>query len=1198
MLYSVGYRILRVLHIDKAYSCLQAEETASDRRPITFMDGGIEEKPPRGKPWEDVGKKNKKSEIGKTLSVSKLGCVLSQDLVAFCLEDFLRFASRPPAFCLKTWLRFDSRPPAFCLKTLLRFVLRLGCILSQDLLHFALRFTAFCLRLIAFCLQASCILSTFKDLFLRFDIQCAGSDIRPPMLDRTYFASWKQRIRLYCLGKENGVNILKSIDEGPFLIRIIREPIAEGTERAPHLGLERPRVYSDLSLEEKDWVEVQLDMREFRTELGMQIQVKQDRLKRMGWHWTQSSYCFLQAYDCDTFDSDVDEALMAQTMFMANLSFADLVTDEAGPSYDLDILSEVKDHDHYQDAICAHHEEHYVKDNAVPIAHSNLSSVPNDAYMMIYNDMFEPHAQSVSNTSWNILVENSLTAELATYKEQVELSVFFGNKSKLNVARFTKMHVVNTIVEARCLELKAELYNLRDKSHHDNHEELVNRFSKLEVNHLNLQLKYQNLKDSFGNNPPTPDKDTLDFDSVFVIGVNHCTNASRSQPRSNTKNNKISPAIGVNKMQVEEQLRINKSILRTSNHVDSISRPKRIVINSNLDSVCQTCNKCLISSNHDMCVVDYFQSVVAPLFIRHNCNVMRKVKQVWKPKQVRQVRKVWKPTGKILTTIGHQWRPTDWIFTLGEKCPLTRVYYVEGLGQNLFSIEQFCDSDMEVAFRKHSCYVRDMDGVELIKGSRGSNLYTISIEDIMKSSLIYFLSKASKNKSWLGIEAMATACYTPNRSLIHTHHNKTPYELVHNKKPDLTFFRVFGALFYPTNDIKDLGKLQPTADIGIFVGYALSQKVQVPVNLADTPSSTTIDQDAHSPSISPSSLVLQSHSLHQGVSAEYTFMKDNPVAPVDNTPFINVFAPKPSSDASSSRDISLTESTYVSQTLHYLNKWSQDHPLDNIIGKLSRPELVPQPDCVMIIALKWIYKVKLDEYDDVLKNKARLVAKGYRQEEGIDFEESFAPVSRIEAIRIFIVNSASKKMTIYQMGVKTSFLNDPSGMVWYSVKISSGQQIFQGYEALPTKKHLKALKRVFCWSSKKHKSTAISTTKAEYIAMSGCCAQILWMRSQLTDYSFDFNKIPLYCDNHSAIALCYDNVQHSRSKHIDTRHHFIREQVEKGMVELNFMTMDYQLADIFTKALPRERFDFLLPRLGIKSMSPTTLNRLQEEEGE
>ncbi|GJW82475.1 integrase, catalytic region, zinc finger, CCHC-type containing protein [Tanacetum coccineum] len=186
---------------------------------------------------------------------------------------------------------------------------------------------------------------------------------------------------------------------------------------------------------------------------------------------------------------------------------------------------------------------------------------------------------------------------------------------------------------------------------------------------------------------------------------------------------------------------------------------------------------------------------------------------------------------------------------------ISKVYYVEGHGHNLFSVGQFCNSNLEVAFRKHSCYVRDVDGVELLKGSRGSNLYTISVEDMMKSSLICLLSKASKNKSWLwhrrlnhlnfdtiddlaqkdlfvikflkqiqvGLnktvryirtdngkefdmkvstsftknlfrellsrtaEVVATACYTQNRSLIHTRHNKTPYELVHDKKPDLKF---------------------------------------------------------------------------------------------------------------------------------------------------------------------------------------------------------------------------------------------------------------------------------------------------------------------------------------------------------------------------------------------------------------------------
>ncbi|GKB28307.1 hypothetical protein Tco_0931853 [Tanacetum coccineum] len=204
------------------------------------------------------------------------------------------------------------------------------------------------------------------------------------------------------------------------------------------------------------------------------------------------------------------------------------------------------------------------------------------------------------------------------------------------------------------------------------------------------------------------------------------------------------------------------------------------------------------------------------------------------------------------------------------------------------------------------------------------------------------------------------------------------------------------------------------------------------------------------------------------------------------------------------------------------------------------------------------------------------------------------------------------------------------------------------YQAKPTKKHLEAIKRVFrylkrtinmglwypkdtvmaltayadadhagcrdtrrstpgsaqflrdklvSWSSKKQKSTTISTIEAEYIAMFGCCAQILWMRSQLMDYGFAFNNVPLYYDKKSAISLCCNNVPHSWSKHIDIQHHFIREQVENGVVELYFVTMDYQLADIFTKALPRERFKFLLSRLGMKSKSPVTLKRLQEEKG-
>ncbi|GJZ65836.1 retrovirus-related pol polyprotein from transposon TNT 1-94 [Tanacetum coccineum] len=246
---------------------------------------------------------------------------------------------------------------------------------------------------------------------------------------------------------------------------------------------------------------------------------------------------------------------------------------------------------------------------------------------------------------------------------------------------------------------------------------------------------------------------------------------------------------------------------------------------------------------------------------------------------------------------------------------------------------------------------------------------------------------------FLWATAVATACYTQNRSLIHTRHNKTSYELVHDKKPNLTFLQVFGALCYPTNDSKDLdSKTVPTATV-----------VNAPIVSMNTSVSTTIAQDA--PSTSGPNL------------------EDTSITQAGLHPLVNPVAREPDSAQSTSRDVSLTKPNQVNQPQDHLRKWNKDHPLDNIIGNPSRLELVPHPDNVMVIGLKWIYKVKLDEHGDVLKNKAQVVTKGYLQEEGIDFEESFAPVARIEAIRIFIANTASKNMTIYQMDVKTAFLN-------------------------------------------------------------------------------------------------------------------------------------------------------------------------------
>nr|GFA28106.1 hypothetical protein [Tanacetum cinerariifolium] len=388
-------------------------------------------------------------------------------------------------------------------------------------------------------------------------------------------------------------------------------------------------------------------------------------------------------------------------------------------------------------------------------------------------------------------------------------------------------------------------------------------------------------------------------------------------------------------------------------------------------------------------------------------------------------------------------------------------------------------------------------------------------------------------------------------------HRKTPYELLHSKLPDLSFLHVFGALCYPTNDSANLGKLQPKADIGIFIGYAPTKKAfriynrrtrrivetihvdfdeliamaseqsssgpalndmthgtislglvrtsssstsyvppsrndwdllfqpmfdellnpppsvvnqapevidpiaevipQVDAYSTGSPSSTTVDQDAPLPSKSLTITEIQSSVIPQDVGDDNLDME---VAHMGNDLLLGISIPEVTSAQSSSTTSPQSIMQPNHPMTHHNSKWTKDHPLNNIIGQLSRPvstrlqlheqalfcyydafltsvepktykealtqacwieakqeelnefkrlevwELVPRPDHVMVITLKWIYKVKLDELGGILKNKARLVARSYRQEEGIDFEESFASVARLEAIRIFLAYAA------------------------------------------------------------------------------------------------------------------------------------------------------------------------------------------------
>ncbi|GJR94281.1 retrovirus-related pol polyprotein from transposon TNT 1-94 [Tanacetum coccineum] len=386
-------------------------------------------------------------------------------------------------------------------------------------------------------------------------------------------------------------------------------------------------------------------------------------------------------------------------------------------------------------------------------------------------------------------------------------------------------------------------------------------------------------------------------------------------------------------------------------------------------------------------------------------------------------------------------------------------------------ISQFCNSDLEVAFRKHSCYVRDTDGVELNKDGLMWTDFLRS-KDETPEFIINFLKQIqvglnktiryihtdngiefvnqilTKYYELVGIFHQKTVPKTPRQNGIVERRNRTLVEaartmLIFSKAPMFLWAEAvatafFGALCYPTNDSKDLGKLQPTTDIEIFVGYAPNRKGLVPNPVPAAPYVPPINKELEilfqpmfdeylepprvERPVSPS-LAVPVPVNSDGVAAGSTIIQDNPFAPVDNNPFVNVFAPKPSSEASSSGDVSLAESTHVSQPHHHLGKWSKDHPLDNVIGNPSRP--VSTRKQLATNALWCLYNSVLSKVEP--KNFKYVVTEDCCQRistrGGYELEESFAPVARIKAIRIFIANAASKNMTIYQMDVKTTFLN-------------------------------------------------------------------------------------------------------------------------------------------------------------------------------
>nr|GEX71145.1 ribonuclease H-like domain-containing protein [Tanacetum cinerariifolium] len=753
---------------------------------------------------------------------------------------------------------------------------------------------------------------------------------------------------------------------------------------------------------------------------------------------------------------------------------------------------------------------------------------------------------------------------------------------------------------------------------------------------------------------------------------------------------------------------------------------------SNVNFVCATCGKCVLNDKHDMCVLKFvakpLRKTVASESNKKPRNSTRKLYEriskacswwylkfipsgyKWKPKSGKEnvnpnvsmplvkasrTANVLEPMTSRRSTVSNTPLSSN-SFVARRDCPIhrmvkfrndqialifgygdlvqgvvtiKRVYYVEGLNHNLFSIGQFCDADLEVAFRKSTCYIRDLKGNDLLTGSRRTDLYSISLQDTTSPNLICLMAKATSSKAWLWHRRLSHMNFDtinllskndivvglPKLKFIKDYlcsscelmkakrksRDETPKVLINflrliqrvlhaqvrivrtDKGMEFlnqtlhAYFAAEGILHQTSvartpvktalskdetvhllRDGENVDKMKEKGNACIFLGYSTQLRAYrvfnkrtrvivetIHVNFDELPQMAS-DHVSSDPGPECQSTALEHVSLSPELVKEY--------AQVENDEFINIFCtPIQDRGETSSRHVDSSNMHTFYQHHPFEHRWTKGHPLEQVIGNPSQSVRTRRqlemaicvcshspPLCKNVINMKWLWKNKRNEVNTVIRNKYRLVAKGYVQKERVDFEESFPLVVRLEAVRLFIAYAAHKSFTVYQMDVKTSFLYGPLkevvivGALMYLT--ASRPDIMHAtcycarYQVKPTEKHLTAVKRIFrylkdtihmgLWYPKDtdfeltafldsdHASCLDS--QAAYVSLSACYAQVLCMRTQLTDYGFHFDKIPI---------------------------------------------TEYQLADLFTKALPEERFKYLVRRLGMRCLTLEELEVLENE---
>nr|GEV29269.1 retrovirus-related Pol polyprotein from transposon TNT 1-94 [Tanacetum cinerariifolium] len=608
---------------------------------------------------------------------------------------------------------------------------------------------------------------------------------------------------------------------------------------------------------------------------------------------------------------------------------------------------------------------------------------------------------------------------------------------------------------------------------------------------------------------------------------------------------------------------------------------------------------------------------------------------------------------------------------------IKRVYYVEGLNHNLFSIGQFCDADLEVAFRKSTCYIRDLKGNDLLTGKAKRKSFqtktTLSskrwlqllhmdlcgpmrvasinmkkyvlviVDDYSRYTWTHFLrSKDETPEVFIdflrlfqrGLHAQVRTVRTDKgtefmNKTLHVYFSaeginhqtsvaRTPEQKRHCQKTE--------------PDGENLDKMKEKGDTCIFVGYSTQSRsyrvfnkrtrvivVTIPVNFDELPQMAS-NHVISDPVPQCQRTVLKHDSLSPGSQCQENVPQADRSVTTSNeldllfSLMFDEFLNGSSQVVSKSSAETTADAPNQCQQQNTTPLNTQTTPKPSCQVPTQAPTVTSSENINQAETIKENAQVDNDEFINIFctplqdrgETSSRHVDSSnmhtfyqrYAQKEGVDFEESFALVARLEAVRLFIAYVAYKSFTVYQMEVKTTFLygplkeevyvNQPDGFVdpYHPDKVYRLKKALYGLKQAPrrgtmnspTSWYLKDSVHTGCldlrkstsggiqflggdklvsWSSKKQDCTSMFLAEAEYVSLSACCAQVLWMRTQLIDYGFHFDKIPMYCDSMAAIAISCNPVQHSRTKHIDVRYHFIKEKVEKGIVKLFFVGTEY-----------------------------------------